>query len=77
MKSIGSKARDGRRGDALKRKEWKRLALAIEDYRERHAITDPVLPLGEASWADPARETLARSIAGFRKDRGLGLGFEL
>ncbi len=77
LKAIGSKARDGRRGDALKRKEWKRLALAIEDYRERHAITDPVLPLGEASWADPARETLARNIAGFRRDRGLRLGVEL
>jgi RNA polymerase sigma factor (sigma-70 family) len=66
-----------RHGFEETRREWRRLALAIEDYRSRHGVTDRVLALGEAHSADPARESLARRIAGFRRDRGLVREIEL
>ena len=66
-----------RRGRALDRREWRRLVLAIEDYRERHAITDKVLPLGGRESPVPEHATLVRQIAEYRAGRGLSLAIEL
>ena len=56
-------------------REWRRVALAIEDYREDKGITDRVLPLGQET-DDPTQATLARRIMIFREQRGLGHGME-
>ena len=72
--SIGRRPRVIRRdaGEELKR-EWKRLALEIEDYRSAKGITDRVNPLGR-DVNDPRRDALVRRIADYRRDRGLSLG---
>ncbi len=74
--SIGNPPRPSRKqgGEQLLR-EWKRLTLAIEDYRETRGISDRALPLGPET-KDPAQATLARRISSFRHQRGLGHGLE-
>ena len=56
-------------------REWRRVALAIEDYREANGVTDRILPLGHET-DSPAQATLARRIMSFREQRGLGHGME-
>jgi transcriptional regulator with XRE-family HTH domain len=74
--SIGRTPRaDPKDGGHEFRREWARLVLAIEDYRTANGITDRVLPLGSERHG-AGREALARRMAGFRRERGLGLGFE-
>ena len=77
--SIGSPPanyrRRGGRGDD--RREWRRLVLAIEDYRDARGIKDELLPLGDQGPYDPVRETIARHIAEYRGGRGLSLGLNL
>jgi RNA polymerase sigma factor (sigma-70 family) len=58
------------------RREWKRLVLQIEDYREANGVTDEVLALGRGERVPPAN-LIARSIAGYRRERGLSMGIEL
>ncbi len=50
--------------------EWKRTALEIEDYRERHGVTDRALPLG-APVHTPHQDALRRRIDSLRRQRGL------
>jgi RNA polymerase sigma factor (sigma-70 family) len=66
---------DPKNGGQELRRDWKRLVLAIEDYRTANGVTDQVLPLGVDERV-PERDVLARRIAGFRRERGLGLGLE-
>jgi RNA polymerase sigma factor (sigma-70 family) len=74
--AIGRKpSGDPKRGHQKIQREWKRLVLEIEDYREANGITDRVLPLGRNTH-EPQRDVLKRRIAGYRRDRGLSIGIE-
>lgn len=76
--SLGSPPRpNGRNANATEdlRREWRRLALAIDDFRSVNGVADPVRALGK----DPAphgRSELAERVAAFRRDRGLSRGLE-
>ena len=65
--------KDGNQGA---RREWQRLVLQIEDYREANGVTDQVRALGRGERVPPA-DLVARRIAKYRRDRGLGMGIEL
>jgi RNA polymerase sigma factor (sigma-70 family) len=62
-------------GEELRR-EWKRLVLAIEDYRLQKGVQDPVLPLGRTT-EDPEQARVRSRVSDFRRQRGLGRGLEL
>ena len=62
-------------GEAVRR-EWKRVVLAIEDFRTQHSIEHKTLPLGPPT-ENPAQAALAHRIAAFRELRGLSRGIEL
>jgi hypothetical protein len=65
VSAIGRPPRaDPKRGGQELRRDWRRLVLAIEDYRAANGVTDRVLPLGIDHRA-PERDTLARRIAQF------------
>ena len=57
------------------RREWKRIALQIEDFRSAHGVTDRVMPLGPRGDAEAA-QPLAKLIADFRRRRGLSVELE-
>jgi DNA-directed RNA polymerase specialized sigma24 family protein len=52
------------------RREWRRVALGIEDFRDRHGITDRRAALGSDPEL-PGRDEVATRISGFRRSRGL------
>ena len=64
-----------KRGGEEVRREWKRIALQIEDYRSAHGVTDRVMPLGPRAKAEAA-QPLAKVIADFRRRRGLSVELE-
>jgi RNA polymerase sigma factor (sigma-70 family) len=75
--SIGTPPRpDPKYGRAEQRREWRRLALAIDDYRKAAGVTDSVFPLGRNVTTSATRETLKRRIADYRHERGLSRGIE-
>ncbi len=57
------------------RREWKRLALSIDDFRTANGVTDPVRALGRDATVVGHRE-LARRVLSFRRERGLSRGLE-
>jgi RNA polymerase sigma factor (sigma-70 family) len=57
------------------RREWKRLVLEIEDYRDAYGIADQVQPL-VPEVSEPRRDGLRRRIATYRRERGMGIGIE-
>lgn len=57
------------------RREWRRLALAIDEFRDANEVTDPVSALGSNVRA-PGHDQLARRIAALRSERGLSRGLE-
>jgi RNA polymerase sigma factor (sigma-70 family) len=63
-------------GKQAARREWQRLVLQIEDYRAANGVTDQVVALGRGERVPPA-DLIARRIASYRRDRGLGMGIEL
>jgi RNA polymerase sigma factor (sigma-70 family) len=65
-----------KRGSAELRLEWRRLALAIEDYRADRGVKDRVLPLGQHGTGGSARAALELRIALYREARGLGRGMD-
>lgn len=74
--SIGRLPSPRRRGVSDEtRREWRRLALAIDEFRDANQVTDPVLALG-ANMRVPGRVELARRIAALRTERGLSRGLE-
>jgi RNA polymerase sigma factor (sigma-70 family) len=58
------------------RREWQRLVLQIEDYRQVNGIEDEVVALGRGERVPPG-DLIARRILEFRRERGLGMGIEL
>jgi len=77
--SIGAPPKPDRKGansaEELRR-EWRRLALAIDDFRRANAIADPVRALGR----DPSRsghQEISERVKSFRRNRGLSRGLEL
>ena len=64
------------RGGEQLRLEWRRLALAIDDYRAAHRITDPYEALGtdlQDTTTGPERRTLERRILSFSQARHRGV----
>ena len=77
LAAIGRLPSPNRRGIAEEtRREWRRLALAIDKFRDDNHVTDPFAALGSDALA-PGRDDLARRIADYRAERGLSRGFEL
>ena len=75
--SIGRLPSPTRRGISDEvRREWRRLALAIDEFRDANEVTDPVSALGSNVRA-AGRDQLARRIATLRSERGLSRGIEL
>jgi hypothetical protein len=76
LASIGRLPSPNRRGvpDDIRR-EWRRLALAIDDFRETHQVTDPVAALGSDPGI-PGRDELALRMSAYRAERGLSRGLE-
>ena len=75
--SIGMPPRSGPKvGQGDRAREWRRLALAIEDYRSATGVTDRVFPLGTDNTPSVAKESLQQRIAQFRRARGLSRGLE-
>jgi hypothetical protein len=73
MASIGAPPRvDSKTGGHELRREWRRLALEIEDYRVSRDITDRSSPFGAA--ADPGRDVLERRVADYARLRHHGRG---
>ena len=65
----------GKVGHEEVRREWRRLAISIEDFRGTHGVTDPIAAIGK----DPnihGLQDLAGRIKDFRKARGLSRGIE-
>ena len=58
------------------RREWQRLVLQVEDYRAAHGISDEIVALGSGERVAPG-DLIARRIADYRRDRGLGMGIDL
>jgi RNA polymerase sigma factor (sigma-70 family) len=65
--------KNGREGT---RREWQRLVLQIEDYRQANGIADEIVALGRGERVPPA-DLITRRILDYRRDRGLGMGIEL
>jgi RNA polymerase sigma factor (sigma-70 family) len=57
-------------------REWKRLVLQIEDYREANGIADDIVALGRGERVAPG-DLIARRIVDYRRARGLGMAIEL
>jgi RNA polymerase sigma factor (sigma-70 family) len=80
LRAIGRPPRPNpKRGETL-RLEWRRIALAVDDHRAAHNITDPYRALGAETpagrpHADHAR--LMQRITDYRLARGHDLGREL
>ena len=69
--SIGRAPRPSRkRGGEHLLLEWKRTALEIEDFRERHGVTDKTRPLG-VPIPTPHQDAINRRIDSIRRQRGL------
>lgn len=74
--SIGRLPSPSRRGVSDEvRREWRRLALAIDEFRDANQVTDPVSALGP-DLRVPGREDLAQRIRALRVERGLNRGIE-
>ena len=57
-------------------REWKRLVLQIEDYREANGVADEIVALGRGERVAPG-DLIARRIAHYRRSRGLGMAIDL
>jgi RNA polymerase sigma factor (sigma-70 family) len=68
-----------KRGGAFLQLEWRRLALAIDDFRAAHNITDPVHPFGASDVAreDVQRRELDVQVARFTEARSIDRGRSL
>ena len=76
LAAIGPPPRvDRKMGNEQLRREWKRLALSIEDFRGKHHVTDRVRALGSDATI-PAHRDLSKRVSSFRRDRRLGQGRE-
>lgn len=62
-----------RNGSQELRREWRRLALAIDDFRTAHGITDTTATLKPAS-PTPARDELQHRVDEFTRTRRLSRG---
>lgn len=74
--SIGPSPRPHRKhGNEELRREWKRLAMSIEDFRAANGVADRVIALGNDPSLAGHRE-LSHRITQFRRERGLSRGIE-
>lgn len=80
LRAIGRPPRPNpKRGETL-RLEWRRIALAVDDHRAAHNITDPYRALGSqtpAGRSQAAHAGLMQRITDYRLARGHDLGREL
>ena len=80
VQAIGRPPRpDPKRGGEQRRLEWRRLALAVDDYRSTHNIRDRHRALGSetAGSSGEDRTALTRRIASFAGARGRSAGRDL
>jgi hypothetical protein len=81
LRAIGRPPRpDPKRGGEHERLQWRRLALAVDDYRTTHHITDRRHALGSetAHTRDASdRAALTQRITDFAQSRGRGAGHQL